>query len=87
MFDCILSKIKCKHTISVKKVDQISQVTDLAPVFQMCSLMLPLPLLKNQLCFPYLQQGLAANAQCVRMCPPLTTKNFNSYKPLLALGQ
>ena len=25
-------------------------------------------------------------AKCVKMCPPLTTKNLNSYRPLLALG-
>lgn len=31
-------------------------------------------------------EGLALNPVCARMCPPMTTRNFSSYQPLLAVG-
>ena len=33
-----------------------------------------------------LLNGLPQPSVVIRMCPPLTTKNFNSYQPLLAIG-
>ncbi|KAH3790794.1 hypothetical protein DPMN_169001 [Dreissena polymorpha] len=34
-----------------------------------------------------LLQGLLSPITVIRMCPPLTTKNWNIYKPLLAVGE
>lgn len=31
-------------------------------------------------------EGVALNPICLKMCPPMTTKNFTTYKPLLAVG-
>lgn len=31
--------------------------------------------------------GVGHHPVCLKMCPPLTTKNFHSYKPLLAVGK
>lgn len=33
-----------------------------------------------------LLSGTPATPYSIRMCPPLTTKNWNQYKPLLAVG-
>lgn len=32
-------------------------------------------------------EGVSINPLCIRMCPPMTTKNFKTYKPLLAVGK
>ena len=34
-----------------------------------------------------LLQGIHAHITCMRMCPPLTNKNWNVYEPRLALGE
>mgnify|MGYP001798923189 FL=1 len=34
-----------------------------------------------------LLNAVAAPPTCARMCPPLTTKNWASYKPLIAVGK
>ena len=34
-----------------------------------------------------LLNAVAAPPTCARMCPPLTTKNRSSYKPLIAVGE
>ena len=31
-------------------------------------------------------EGVAPNPLCARICPPMTTKNFKYYRPLLAVG-
>jgi len=31
-------------------------------------------------------ESIALSPVCCRMCPPMTTRNFNMYKPLLAIG-
>ena len=34
-----------------------------------------------------LLSGVAQPPMVIRMCPPLTTKNWNVYQPLLAMGK
>lgn len=34
-----------------------------------------------------LLSGIAPAVTVIRMCPPMTTKNYHVYKPLLAIGQ
>eukprot|EP00117_Sycon_ciliatum_P023491 scpid39681/ scgid1226/ WD repeat-containing protein 11; Bromodomain and WD repeat-containing protein 2; WD repeat-containing protein 15 len=41
---------------------------------------------KLQFVLTGLTQSVMLNATCMRMCPPLTSKNFSNYEPLCAVG-
>lgn len=42
--------------------------------------------LKPKFMLDGMYEALALNPVCCRMCPPMTTKNFSTYQPLLAVG-
>jgi len=75
---------KCVETVIVTSDDSIDKVVP--PLLTFGDNKLKDCFYKPRFLLDGIFEGVALNPVCARMCPPMTTKNFSFYKPLLAIG-
>ena len=82
------STVKIQPTKNIVESNENLTLTDILPplvTFQDPPEERKLPKMKFVLNGIY--EGLSSNPLCIKMCPPLTTKNWAIYRPLMAVGK
>jgi len=74
-------------TLDCIEEDCLLSLADMVPpLVQFNGITGPKSLRKMKFQLTGMYQGIAPNPTCLKMCPPLTTKNWAVYKPLAAVG-